>query len=364
MRGGEKVLEQFSLLFPRASITTLVVKKEQLSDTLQGHQLRPSLLQGIPGGSSHYKTLLPLFPLVISQLRLPENTDFILSSDASVIKGVTHREGIPHVCYCHSPPRYLWDMQETYLGNTAGLGPLGKFAFRFFAPMVRRFDREAAQRVDHFIANSSFVRERIKNCYDRDSTVIYPPVALDDFEVSTVSEDFYLVVSELTSYKRIDIAVEAFNQLGKRLVVIGRGAELERLKKTAGKNIEFLGSQPFSVLKRHYATCRALIFPGIEDFGITPLEAQAAGKPVIGFAKGGLLETTIDGKTAVHFHEQTAPALVEAVDRFEARATDFVPAVCREQAEQFSPERFRVAIRNFLVEKYPEKFETYRWTDV
>ena len=363
MRGGEKVLEQFSALLPGAPIYTLVARPEQLSDRLRAHPLRTSFLQGLPGGVEYYRMLMPLFPWAARGLRVEDGVDFLLSTDASVIKGLSYGRGIPHVCYCHSPPRYLWDMQETYLGNTANLGPLGKLVFRATAPMVRRFDREAARRVSHFIANSNFVRERIENCYGRDATVIYPPVALDDFEVGAATEDFYLIVSELTPYKRVDVAVEAFNRLGKRLVVIGRGSELERLKTMAGPTVELLGPQPFAVLKRSYETCRAFVFPGIEDFGITPLEAQAAGRPVIGLARGGLLETTVEGKTAVYFHEQTPEALAEAVRRFEGGCLDDDPQACRAQAQKFSAANFRAAIRGFLTEKYPALFAGYAWGD-
>jgi glycosyltransferase involved in cell wall biosynthesis len=267
------------------------------------------------------------------------------------------------VCYCYSPPRYLWDLQETYMRQTSGIGEFGRLVFRLSTPYVRNFDRRAARTVDHFIAISAFARGRIQRYYDRDSVVIYPPVALDDFELETGGDDFYLVVSELAPYKRIDLAVEAFNQLNRRLIVIGQGSEMERLRRMAKPNIEFLGSQPFSVLKKHYQRCRAFIFPGIEDFGITPLEAQASGKCVIGLAEGGLLETAIDGRTAVYFHEQTAQALAEAVERFEGQESLFEPEVCRANALLFAPGRFRREIVAFLAERFPHLFANHPWPD-
>ncbi len=363
MRGGEKVLEELAHLFPKAPVYTMVARPKQLSASLQKHTLRTSALQSFPGVARYYKNLLPFFPLAVQMLQVQSDTDFILSTDASIIKGISNPKLVPHVCYCHSPPRYLWDMQDTYMDNTSNLGPLGRLAFRYVTPFVRKFDQEAARRVSHFIANSRFVQNRIEKYYGRESTVIYPPVSVQDLQVGARSDDFYLIISQLVPYKRVDIAVEAFTRLKKRLVVIGEGSELGHLRKMAGPTVEFLGSQSFSVLKRHYETCRAFIFPGIEDFGITPLEAQAAGKPVIGFAEGGLLETTLEGKTALYFHQQTADALIDAVRRFEAGALDYDPQVCRAHAEAFSPEKFRAAIQCFLIEKYPALFTGFSWGD-
>ena len=361
MRGGEKVLEQFSLLFPHAPIYTLVADRARLSARLLDHPQTTSLLQHIPGGLRHYKSMLPLFPWAIGNLRVAPGAEFLLSSDAAVIKGLSAPAGVPHVCYCHSPPRYLWDLQETYVRETSGIGDIGRLVFRMSAPYVRNFDRTAAARVDHFIANSEFVRARIQRCYGRESVVINPPVALDDFAPQAANEDFYLIVSELAPYKRIDLAVEAFNRLNRRLIIIGQGSELKRLRKMANANIEFLGSQPLAVLKKHYQDCRAFIFPGIEDFGITPLEAQASGKCVIGFGAGGLLETVIDGETAVTFQEQTAAALAEAVVQFEATEQQFRPEVCRANAERFAPARFRREIIAFLIEHFPKLWADHPW---
>ena len=363
-RGGEKVLQSFSRLFPLATICTLVRSRDPalFGEWMSGHSVKTSLLQKIPGASQHYKKLLPFFPLAIARLRAPDDTQLLLSSDASTLKGLRLPKNAIHVCYCHSPPRYLWEMQDTYLQQSSGLGWFGRMLFRAVTPYVRNFDRKAAQRVDHFIANSNFVAERIKRCYGKDSTVIYPPVATDDFLYSSEKDDFYLVVSELVPYKRIDIAVEAFNQNGKRLLIIGSGSELEYLKSIAQPNIEFLGRAPFDRLKEAYSKCRAFIFPGIEDFGITPLEAQASGTPVIAYGEGGALETVIDGETGLFFDSQTADALVEAVDHFEGMQFD--PLACRRQAERFSEPRFRQEIKDFLVKVAPDVLEGYEWPAV
>ena len=278
-------------------------------------------------------------------------------------KGLTYHPDVPHVCYCHAPPRYLWGMHDLYLQHTAGLGPLQRAVFKSITPYIRRFDYEAAQRVTHFIANSRFVQSQIRSFYDRDSEVINPPVSVEAFDYDRPAEDFYLVVSELVPYKRIDIAVEAFNRLGKKLIVIGKGSEMAALQARAKPNITFLGRQPFPVLKWHYERCRAFIFPGIEDFGITPLEAQSAGRPVIAYRDGGVLETVIDGMTGSFFDQQTPEALAEAVTAYEKGGGAISAAACRANAELFSPEKFRAKIKQFLAKKLPGTFLKYPWPD-
>ena len=354
MRGGEKVLEQFCLLFPDAPIHTIVAEPANLSEIILRHPIRPSVLRFIPGSANHYKMLLPLFPAAVRRMRVTEGTQFVLSTDASVVKGLACPPGIPHVCYCHSPPRYLFDMQETYAQHTTGLGALGRLVFRFVTPYVRRFDYAAAQRVTHFIANSKFVQERIRKFYGRDSVVIHPPVDIEAFDHTRPAGDFFLIVSELVPYKRVDIAIDAFNQLGKPLVIIGDGSEMAALRHRAGPTIRFLGRQPFAALKDHNERCRAFLYTQIEDFGITALEAQAAGRPVIAFRRGGALESVIEGKTGMFFDEQTPESLVDAVKRFERQAFD--PAECRANAARFRPEEFRAQINRHLIENLPGQF--------
>jgi glycosyltransferase involved in cell wall biosynthesis len=361
MRGGEKVLEQLCLLFPDAPIYTLVSNRENLSEALRSHPIHESWIQRLPQGRRRYKSLLPLFPLAIGSLRVDAGTDFLFSTDASVIKGLSFAEGTPHVCYCHSPPRYLWEMQETYLRQTGGLGPVGRALFKAVTPGIRAFDRAGADRVTHFIANSRFVQQRIAASYERESAVIYPPVDVDAFDATRVAEDFYLIVTELVAYKRVDLAIDAFNRTGKRLVVLGDGPEGAALRARAGANIEFLGRQPFSVLKDRFERCRAFIYPQIEDFGITAVEAQAAGRPVIALRRGGALETVIEGETGMFFDEQTPESLAACVEAFEERT--FSAAACRANAERFRPEAFRDAVRDFLTEKFPGLFPA-GWTSV
>ncbi len=303
----------------------------------------------MPGAPRHYKKLLAFFPPAISVMQLRPPLDLIISSDARVIKGVRGPEGVPHICYCHSPPRYLWDLQEDYQQSAEVGGPLGRALFTRLVPYVREFDRQSSRRVTHFIANSRFVRERIKACYGRDSIVIHPPVDLKEYHPSDQkAEDFYLVVSQLVPYKRIDLAVAAFNRLGKKLVIIGEGSERSRLEAMAGPTITFLGSQSQPVLRDHYQRCRALVFPGIEDFGITPLEAQASGRPVIAFGRGGALETIQENSTGLFFREQTVEHLIEAVEKPEAHVDFFQPEDCRANAERFAAVHFRARLSAYV----------------
>lgn len=358
LRGGEKVLEQFCTLFPNAHIHTLVKTEDlkKLGDIIPVHDIRCTFLDLLPFSETIYQNLLPLFPVAIGNHNV--KSDFVLSSDASLIKGMKLDRNTPHVCYCHSPPRYLWDMQEEYLAN---MNPLKAKVFLLLTPYLRKFDLKGAENVDHFIANSRYVKERIQRIYNRESTVIHPPVALEDFDFTKESEDFYLMVSALVPYKRVDLAVKAFNKLGKKLVIIGEGSEYDKLKTLADDNIEMLGSQSFDVLKDHYARCKAFIFPGVEDFGITPLEAQASGKPVIAMKKGGALETVLDNETGIFFEKQTPEALIEAVEKFEKIITSFDSRRIRRHAEKFSPDRFRSEIKAFLIEKYPSYFSNFEW---
>lgn len=361
LRGGERVFEQFCKLFPQADIHTLVRtdKKDSLGKIISKHEIHTTALAHIPKSEQLYKSLLPLFPAVIGSHLV--KGDFILSSDASLIKGVKKDEYVPHVCYCHSPPRYLWDLQEDYLNTMSSIKAA---IFKKLTPYLRSFDLKGAKKVDFFIANSNFVKERIKRIYGRESVVIHPPVELDEFKFTKKSQDFYLVVAALVPYKKVDIAVRAFNENGKRLIVIGDGSELSYLRSIAKENVKILGSQSFDVLKEHYRNCKAFIFPGIEDFGITPLEAQASGKPVIALKEGGALETIVDNVTGVFFEEQTVEALNEAIKKFESGAHQITPEACRKNAEKFSPERFRKEIKVFLVSKYPNLFSDYPWEDI
>jgi glycosyltransferase involved in cell wall biosynthesis len=351
MRGGEKVLEQFCHLFPEADIHALVAtgEPEALSETIRSHYIYTTLLNMLPRSEQIYPKLLPLYPLAIGRHRV--EADFVLSSDAGMSKGMKLPEGVPHVCYCHSPPRYLWDMQQEYLDT---MGAASRTVLRLLTPWLRRFDRTSADRVDHFIANSAFVQERIRAIYGRESEVIHPPVNLDGFEPSDEIDDYYLMVSALVPYKRVDLAVEAFNRLGRRLIIVGSGSERDRLTAMAQPNVELAGPKTDAELKQLYARCKAFIFPGVEDFGITPLEAQASGRPVIAYARGGALETVIPNQTGLFFQEQSADSLCAAVEEFESDIDSFSAEQCRANAEKFSPQRFRQQILRFLQDRYPD----------
>lgn len=356
MRGGEKVLEQFCRLMPSAPIHTLVRSGEQgaLSPEILRHPIHTTWLQRLPGADRRYGSMLPLFPLALGAHRV--EADFVLSSDASLAKGMKVPDGVPHVCYCHSPPRYLWDMQEDY---TEGMPAWKRRVFEALTPWLRRFDREAAGRVDRFIANSEFVRERIGRIYGRRAQVIYPPVDLTRFRADRPAGDYYLIVSALVPYKKVELAVRTFTMMNKPLVVCGEGPEKQRLRRLAGSSVTVTGAQSAEQIRERFEGCRAFVFPGVEDFGITPLEAQACGRPVIAYGEGGALETVVEGETGLFFREQSVEALADAVRRFEAREEDFRPGRCRRQAERFGPQRFRAEIRAFLREHYPSYFQDF-----
>jgi glycosyltransferase involved in cell wall biosynthesis len=351
LRGGEKVLEQFCLLFPDAPIQTLVATPDFPSEIVTRHPIHQTILGRWAWARQRYRHFLPLYPLLLQTLAV--DADLLISSDASLIKGIRKTPRTRHVCYCYSPPRYLWDVQDDYLQS---MDRLTGVMLKLCTGYLRAFDRRAAQRVDRFIAISDFVAQRISMAYDRDSVVVYPPVDTTFYVPGGSRESFYLVVSALTAYKRIDLAVQAFNRLGKPLVIIGDGPERARLEAMAAKNIHFIGSRPDAILRDHYQRCTALIFPGIEDFGITPLEAQACGRPVIALARGGALETVIHKQTGLFFALPLPEAIEETVLRMEREADLFDPAVCRENALRFGQEVFRERMREVLEEVMPGLF--------
>jgi glycosyltransferase involved in cell wall biosynthesis len=354
MRGGERVLEQLCLSFEAAPIYTLVARQGTTSALIESHPIVQSRLSRLPFAVTHYRQMLPLFPWAVRTLHVDSATDVLISSDASVIKGLSYREGITHICYCHSPPRYLWDEQDTYLRYTSGLRAGGRPFFRVVSRYVREFDRRAAQRVTHFIANSEFVRSRIARCYGKDADVIHPPVDAGDFTPRKEREGFYLIVSELVAYKRVDLAVQAFNRIGKPLVIIGDGPERAHLTQLARENVRFLGRQPRAEIIGYFERCRGFIHPQVEDFGITAVEAQAAGAPVIALRRGGACETVLDTITGLFFEEGTVDALCDAVERFEK--LNFDPLRCAENAHRFRPDVFVTKFRQMLERKLPALF--------
>lgn len=354
MRGGERVIESLCRIFPEADIYTHVVDRNAISKLLARHTIRTTFIAKLPFARRLYPKYLPLMPQALEALDLT-GYDLIISSEAGPAKGVIAGPGALHICYCHSPMRYIWDQYHVYRRSSR---LLTRFLMPFLSHYLRIWDVTSAARVDLFLANSQFVASRVSKYYRRSATVVAPPVAVEEFCPVSPGDlgDFYLWVGELVTYKRPDIAIDAFNRNGKKLVVIGDGPERKKLEKLASDNIAFLGKAPFDVLKRHYATCKALVFPGEEDFGIVPVEVQAAGRPVIAFGKGGVLETVVDGKTGLFFSDPSADGLNEAIARFEAtNLGDTCLESCQDNAEKFSEENFRKQIEDIVRAQMEQK---------
>ncbi|CUH78735.1 D-inositol 3-phosphate glycosyltransferase [Tritonibacter multivorans] len=348
MRGGEKVLESLCRMFPNADIYTHVVDPSNLSATLTKHKIVESRIGRLPFAKRMYQKYLPLMPRALEELDLSEY-DLVISSEAGPAKGIIAPPNAPHLCYCHSPMRYLWDQYHVYRG---GAGHLTKLMMPQLTHRLRQWDVTSAARVDGFVANSNFVAKRIEKYWRRGADVVHPPVAIDQFTPAEADDigDYYLWVGELAPYKRPDLAIEAFAKLGRKLEIIGGpSSEVERLRPLAGPNTRFLGKASWDVLCEKMARCKALIFPGEEDFGIVPVEAMAAGRPVLAYGSGGILDTVIDAKTGLFFEEQTVDALIDCVERFEASGLGENGAQdCVAQARKFSESHFQDGIRRSL----------------
>jgi glycosyltransferase involved in cell wall biosynthesis len=344
MRGGEKVIEALCELYPQAVIYTHVYDPGGISDIIRTHKVRTTFIQRFPAAKRLYKKYLPLMPMALEELDL-RDYDLVISSEAGPAKGVITRPDSLHVCYCHSPMRYLWDHYPIYRKHA---GPATRLFMSAFSPALRVWDVSTAARVDHFVANSRFVAKRIRKFYRRDATVIHPPVSIERFAVLNRPGDYYLCAGQVVRYKRIDLAVEAFARNGKRLIVAGTGEESAALRNLARPNIEFLGRVTDEQMRSLMQGCRALVFPGEEEFGIVPVEIMACGRPVIAYGAGGILETVIEGKTGVFFREQTVEALTKAVDRFEQEETRFCAQEIREHAELFATSVFKKKFVAFI----------------
>lgn len=344
MRGGEKILEILCELYPDATIFTILHNKGSVSPIIENLEIKTSFIQKLPFASSKYRHYLPLFPTAMERFNLT-GYDLIISSSHCVAKGGIIPQGSLHICYCHTPMRYAWDMYYEYF-NKQRTGLIGRMIIPFFINYLRMWDVVSNNRVDYFIANSRNVSQRIKRHYNRDSAVIHPPVDTDFFQPGASQGDFFLIVSALAPYKKISLAIEAFNRRKLPLKVVGIGSEFKRLKKIAKSNIEFLGWVNNEELRKLYQQCLALIFPGEEDFGICPLEAQACGKPVVAFARGGILETVIDGETGIFFHERSPEALIEAIDK--VAKISFNKETVRQNALRFSKDKFKIKISQYI----------------
>ena len=350
MRGGERCLEVFAELFPTADLYTLLHVPGSVSPAIENRRIVTSFIQRLPQAERRYRHYLPLFPAAVRAFDL-RGYDLVLSSSHAVAKGVRVPVGALHVCYCFTPMRYVWDLYEDYFGPRAGLA--ARVLMPPVAAWLRRWDRRTAAGVHQFVAISRFVAARIQRAYGRDADVIHPPVDVSRFRVDEAPGEFYLVVSALTPYKRVDLAVEACNRLGRRLVIVGTGSEDRRLRALAGPTVELLGWRDDAQTAELYTRCRALLFPPLEDFGITPLEAMAAGRPVIAFGAGGARETVVppgegEPPTGLFFEHQTVEALVDAIRRFEASGHLFEPKALRRRAEAFDRPLFRERVHAYL----------------
>jgi glycosyltransferase involved in cell wall biosynthesis len=345
-RGGEAVLESLGRLFPHADLLTNVVDKAAVFGSLQGMPLRTTYVDRLPAAKRLYPLYMPLMPLALEAMDMNEY-ELIISSEAGPAKWVIPSPGAAHICYCHSPLRYVWDQRTTYFRKIPPiLHPFAHMAAR----RIRNSDVLSSFRVTQFVANSRFVAQRIRQYYRREAEVIHPPVDLEDYEIGT-PEDFYLCAGQIVSYKRLDIAIEACSRLGRRLVIAGDG-DVSRLKSLAGPHVTFLGRVDRAVLKDLMKRCRALLFPGVEDFGLIPVEVMASGRPVIAYGRGGALDTVEPGVSGILFDRQDADGLSSAIRQFEAMESGLDPAACRDSASRFSRrafnERFKALTRRVL----------------
>lgn len=339
MRGGERVLEFLCQAFPRAPIVTLVYNPDAVSDVIRAHPVRTSILQRIPGIARRYRWFLPFFPAAVARLACPPGKLLITTSHCA-IKALRPASGMRHLCYCFTPMRYAWTFEEEYFGRN----PLKRAALGPLLAWLRAWDRQTAGNVDRFMTLSRHVRDRIWACYERDADVVYPPVDLDYFTPGPVAapeakgEPYDLIVSALVPYKRIDLAVRAYTRMGRRLVVVGSGGGFNALRRMAGPSVTWLGWQPDATVRDLYRGCRMLVFPGEEDFGLVPVEANACGRPVVALRRGGAAESIVDGETGVLFRDQTEDALIDAIRACDARSWD--AARIRARAETFSRQAF------------------------
>jgi len=352
--GSERVVESFTNIWPDADVFTLVdfLNDEQREIILKGKRANTSFIQKLPFARKKHRNYLPLFPKAIESFEL-SNFNLIISSSHAVAKGIKKNNKQLHISYCHSPMRYAWDQGEHYLQGFKGT------VAKAFIGYLRKWDLKSADSVDYFIANSNHIAGKIKNIYNRDAYVIYPPVDIDKCKLNTNKEDFYLTASRMVPYKRLDLVVEAFNLMpDKKLVVIGSGPEKEKLKSIAGRNVEILSHQPPEKLIEYMQRSKAFVFAAEEDFGIIVVEAMACGTPVIAWNGGGVKESVRDGVTGILFNEQKADSIIKAVKEYEKRIDSFDPSVIRNHSEQFSRKNFEENIKKFVMDKAEIFFNT------
>jgi glycosyltransferase involved in cell wall biosynthesis len=349
MRGGEQVLDRLARLFGPTDLYTLVSNGAPLTDAISNCRIITSPLQQFPGAVGPWRRhYFPLMPWAVEHIRVsPGSCDMLISTSSAVMKSITPPPGVPHICYCHSPARYAWDLTDDYSRGSGGL--IRRVGLRLVRDRFRAWDRRTADRVTRFLANSTFTAQRIKSCYGRDADVIHPPVRTQFFthDPTVPRENWFLIASALEPYKRVDLAIDAAKRAGFSLKIVGDGTQRARLQSIAGTNVEFLGRVPDESLRDLYRRARALIFPQVEDFGIIAAEAQACGCPVMAFGRGGVLDI-ITPETGIYFHRQTPEALVEAVSQFDEIVIN--PRHCHENAVRFSENRFDEAILRCVAE--------------
>ena len=353
MRGGEKVLEAIASFYPDAPIYTLLHVPGSVSAALEAHEIRTSFVQRLPGAARHYRQYLPLFPRAIESFDF-SGYDFVISTSHCVAKSVIVPPATPHLCYCHSPMRYAWDQFDAYFGP-AQVGRVRSAAMRRLMQRMARWDAATADRVDAFVANSQYVAGRIGRYYNRVATVVYPSVDTDFYQPDSArrAEPFFLVVSALVPYKRLEVAIEAVRAAKGTLKIVGRGPEEARLRTLAGPETEFTGWLSDAEVRRLYQQCQAVLMPGVEDFGMVPVEAQACGRPVVALAEGGALESVIDGETGILVHESTSSAFADALQR--VTSARFDTDVIRRHAERFSIPRFKREMQQAIAATKPTR---------
>ncbi len=357
LAGAESVLQSIYKLYPGTIYTLFHDKDGIVGAPFAEAPIYMSMLQRLPFGKNHHRAFLPLYPMAIEQFDLREYK-LVISSSYAVAKGVLTSSDQLHICYCHSPMRYIWDLTFQYLEASGLSGGLKSFIVRAIFHYIRLWDASSAIRVNEFIANSHYIANRIQKCYNRPATVIYPPVDVDKFSVGHKRENYFITVSRLVPYKRIDLTIRAFNELNLPLVIVGEGPAEKELKKIANKNITFVGHLQAEALADHLKCARAFVFCAEEDFGIVNVEAQACGIPVIALGKGGALETVLKDKTGMFFYKQDVQCIIDTIREFCAKEASFDPQVIRANAEQFPRSRFEREFKSFVDsawERFPYK---------
>lgn len=360
MRGGERVLERLLRLFPGADIFTHVYDPASVSEFIRSHRVHTSFIQKLPGSVRHYQKYLPLMPMALEELDF-SGYDLVISSESGPAKGVLAPPDAFHLCYCHSPMRYLWDHYHPYKAMS---GRVARLAMPLLFHKLRQWDAASAQRPDRVVANSSFIARRIRKSWGREADVVHPPVEVGLFEPCDTPGDHYLWVGQMTPYKRADLVADAFTRLGLPLLMIGTGELAADIARRAGPNIRIVPRLDFAGLRQAYAHCRALVFPPEEDFGIVPVEANAAGRPVIAYGRGGVTDSIVPDETGIFFHEQSVDALVEAVERLERWLPHFDPRAARTNAARFAPHVFDAKIAGIVADHFPEARPRVRYVDV